>query len=271
MEFKINDAIYAYEVYGQGQPLVALHGFTGSMKTWHSLIDHWKESFRVILIDLPGHGKTTVSSPRSIEQCCEELKALLKYLNLTAVHLLGYSMGGRTALSFALYYPEMIHTLILESSSPGLKSEDEQLWRKEQDEQLASRLESEGIISFVDYWESIPLFETQQRLPKNIQQVIRNERLEQSPSGLAGSLRKMGTGSQPSWWKSLSHFQQPVLLLVGQLDEKFVLINQQMKTKLKNSQLKIVSNVGHAIHVEQSENFGKMVEEFIVNNNQTNI
>jgi len=265
LEFKINDAMYAYEIYGQGTPLVMLHGFTGSMKTWHPFINCWEDSFQLFLIDLPGHGKTRVNTPRSMEQCSKELKALFEHLNLSSIHLLGYSMGGRTALSFAMYYPEMVETLVLESASPGLKSVGERLKRIEKDDQLAKRIESEGLTSFVNYWESIPLFKTQKNLSKDAQQVIRNERLWQSSEGLAESLRTMGTGSQPSWWNQLTELKCPVLLLTGKLDEKFILINQQMTKLLPRSEFQIISNAGHAIHVEQPEIIGKIVKEFIVN------
>src|SRR5699024_2721369 len=84
-----------------------------------------------------------------------------------------------------------------------------------------------------------------------------------SDLGLANSLRYMGTGKQPSWWQALSRFEQPVQLMVGQLDRKFININQQMDELFPKSLLQIVPQAGHAIHVEQPEMFGKLVSEFI--------
>src|SRR5699024_11912780 len=68
------------------------------------------------------------------------------------------------ALSFAIYYPEMVTSLILESASPGLEKPKDQEARQKHDHQLAKRLETEGIDAFVNYWEKIPLFETKQTL-----------------------------------------------------------------------------------------------------------
>src|SRR5699024_5454197 len=93
---------------------------------------------------------------------------------------------------------------------------------------------------------------------------IRAERLSQTEVGLSDSLRHMGTGSQPSWWGKLAELRRPVLLIVGELDEKFVNINQAMERILPNAELAIVENVGHAIHVEEPEKFGKLLIAFIL-------
>ncbi|SHG48488.1 2-succinyl-6-hydroxy-2,4-cyclohexadiene-1-carboxylate synthase [Ornithinibacillus halophilus] len=264
MNCEINGTNYWYEVNGTGDPVVMLHGFTGSTKTWSDFITKWSDCFQIIAIDLPGHGKTSGSIPKTMEECCNDLSILFKKLSIDKFHLVGYSMGGRTALSFTMLYPNMVQSLILESASPGLEIESEQKDRIRRDEKLAQKIEREGIKSFVDFWENIPLFETQKRLPTHIQQQIRDERLSQSEKGLATSLRFMGTGSQPSWWDKLSNLSTKVLLLAGDLDTKFVTINTRMNRELPNSELRTVKKAGHAIHVEQSEMFGKIVTEFIL-------
>ncbi|SET33495.1 2-succinyl-6-hydroxy-2,4-cyclohexadiene-1-carboxylate synthase [Oceanobacillus limi] len=263
MKFSVGDATYWYEVHGSGEPIVLLHGFTGSTKTWAPFVTDWENDFQIITIDLPGHGRTQIDTPRSMEACCEDLSQLFEHLSLHSFHLIGYSMGGRTALSFAMLYPNYINSLILESSSPGLEMEEDRHKRQVNDETLAQRIEKEGVASFVKFWENIPLFETQKKLDEHIQRSIREERLAQSKEGLASSLRFMGTGSQPNWWGKLNTLKQPVLLIVGELDEKFVRMNQRMRESLPNSQLIVVNNAGHAIHVEQPEIFGKIVKEFI--------
>ncbi|WP_373893143.1 2-succinyl-6-hydroxy-2,4-cyclohexadiene-1-carboxylate synthase [Virgibacillus sp. CBA3643] len=268
MYFSIKDASYWYEIHGEpGNPtVVMLHGFTGSTSTWADFIASWKNELRIITIDLPGHGHTKTPSPRTMEACCADLKALFQYLQLETFHLLGYSMGGRTVLSFALTYPELVQSLILESSSPGLETKQERDQRVEKDEQLAQRIENEGVTSFVDFWENIQLFQTQKNLPLEVQAGIRQERLAQSAPGLAQSLRHMGTGSQPSWWEAMKQFSKPVLLIAGTYDEKFLAINKKMEKRLGASHLEIIENAGHAIHVEQPKIFGKLVGEFIFQN-----
>src|SRR5690554_1894143 len=155
--FSVNDAEYAYHVFGEGEVLLLFHGFTGSSLSWERFVGEFSSKYQVITIDLPGHGKTRCQTPRTMKTFSDDLVELLKYLSVEKVHLLGYSMGGRTALSFAFYYPEMVESLILESASPGLKTEEERIARMNQDKELANMILSKGIREFVSYWENIPL------------------------------------------------------------------------------------------------------------------
>ena len=263
MYHSVNGTRYWYEIHGEGHPLVMLHGFTGSSATWSNFMENWQTGLQIITVDLPGHGKTRAPHPKTMEECCADLKDLFDYLGLDDFHLLGYSMGGRTALSFAMIYPKMISSLILESASPGLATEDERKQRILKDEALAKKIEQEGIEAFVDFWENIPLFQSQKKLPKEVRENIRAERLSQKERGLAQSLRYMGTGSQPSWWNKLGQLDQPVMLLAGKYDDKFISINNLMEKSLTDGGLIICENAGHAIHVEQPEFFGKMVKTCI--------
>ncbi|MDY0393141.1 2-succinyl-6-hydroxy-2,4-cyclohexadiene-1-carboxylate synthase [Virgibacillus halophilus] len=266
MKFLIDDAVYSYEIYGREQAttIVMLHGFTGSSETWKEFVACWQDIYRIITVDLPGHGKSHSATPRSMEACCADLDALFQHVGLDAFHLVGYSMGGRTALSYAVSYPTMLKSLILESASPGLKSEQERAARMASDEKLAEKILKEGITSFVDYWENIPLFATQKHLPEEKKEFIRRERLSQRAEGLHDSLIFMGTGKQPSLWHLLPELKLPILLLAGEHDQKFIAISQHMEKLFSEADLHIVLKAGHAIHVEESEVFGKIVNGFIL-------
>ena len=172
-------------------------------------------------------------------------------------------MGGRLALSFAMQYPEKVRKLVLESSSPGLKTEEERNSRQIQDERLANQILEHGIEEFVHYWENIPLFSSQKELPLQKQEMVREQRLQNSIMGLSNSLKGMGTGVQPSYWDKLSLFEIETLLVTGALDEKFCTIAEKMVASMKNAQWVKVDGCGHAIHVEHSEKFGTIVNGFL--------
>ncbi|MFD1413451.1 2-succinyl-6-hydroxy-2,4-cyclohexadiene-1-carboxylate synthase [Oceanobacillus jeddahense] len=253
-----------YEIIGEGAPVLFLHGFTGTCETWKEVCSYLT-NYQCILVDLPGHGKTN-SKISSMKDCCFLLTKLLDKLGIKKAHVVGYSMGGRTALSFAMYYPDYVATLILESSSPGLKEDTARHERKEKDDELAQRILENGIAAFVNKWQKLPLFATQKRLPAAVQKQIRNERLSQNKDGLAMSLRTMGTGAQPSWWEELPQLTNPTLLIAGEEDEKFIDINKMMQKDIPQGKLVICSKAGHAVHVEKSRNFGKMVDGFLSEN-----
>ncbi|MDN4493757.1 2-succinyl-6-hydroxy-2,4-cyclohexadiene-1-carboxylate synthase [Ureibacillus aquaedulcis] len=247
------------------QTIVMLHGFTGSVATWDKVAPCIKD-YRIVAIDLIGHGQT--DSPPHVEAYTMEkqivqLDETFQQLNLHEVILLGYSMGGRVALSYAKTFPNRVSQLILESASPGLKSEEERTLRRDSDESLANRIETNGMESFVKMWEDIPLFATQKKLPPDVQQTVRKERLSQSEVGLANSLRGMGTGAQTSLWSNLGELSMPVTLITGELDQKFCKIAEEMQALLPNARHLKVNEAGHAIHVENPEQFATIVKDAI--------
>lgn len=244
--------------------LVLLHGFTGSTETWRETVSFLPWSIKVVAVDLTGHGLTDApSNPErySMEEQISDLDLLFTELGIERFSLLGYSMGGRIALSYALQYPERVEGLILESSSPGLEDEEEQIQRANADNSLADRIESEGLEAFVDFWEAVPLFESQKTLSAEKRKAIREERLSQKPIGLANSLRGIGTGRQPSNWRRLNLLQLPVLLMVGEWDIKFRNIAEEMQKRLPTAKIETVREAGHAIHVEKPEQFATIITE----------
>jgi len=263
---KVHDVQYNVEVLGKGEPIVLLHGFTGDVSTWYFLADFLKDHFSVVLVDILGHGKT--ESPNNptrygMELVADDMKEILDNLDINNASILGYSMGGRLALTFAQKYPDRVKKLILESASPGLKHEKDRVARRKQDKLLAEKIIEDGIEWFVDYWTNIPLFDTQKSLDSSLQKNIRLQRLSNDPVGLANSLIGMGTGSQPSWWDSIKEWTFPILLITGALDQKFCNIAEEMKNRMLHAEWVTIPNVGHAIHVESPRKFGTIVREFL--------
>lgn len=266
MDLPIEGVAYHTEVLNpeKNEAVVFLHGFTGSTKTWHEVAAYFTE-YKVVLVDLIGHGSSGSpenASRYSMELQIRDLEKLFAKLGLARFSLVGYSMGGRTALAYAVTHPDQIEVLVLESASPGLISTAEQQERRVRDEKLAERILSDGVLEFVDYWEKIPLFASQKLLSEAKRRTIRTERLEQKPIGLANSLIGMGTGSQSSYWEALDGLEMPVLLVTGKLDKKFCLIAERMAERLPEAKHCIIV-AGHAIHVEKSVEFATMVEEYL--------
>lgn len=268
MKIVIRHVPYHYDIQGKGEPLLMLHGFTGSLKTWHPVASGLRDRFQLIMVDLLGHGKTGCpANPEryAMHEAARDLAVLLDQLDLNRIYLSGYSMGGRLALGFACLYPERVRSLILESASPGLQEEEERRRRRIHDRALAEKIREKGIRSFVDDWEDIPLFHSQKRLPHPVSQAIREERLANHEEGLAGSLLGMGTGTQPAWWDRLSSLNIPVLLITGGLDEKFCKTAGDMRRLLPHATWQQVPGSGHNVHLEKSQAFTEIVRSFLIN------
>ena len=259
-----NQATYHYTHEGVGEPLLLFHGFTGSSESWKPLLPLLAQEYRIIAIDLPGHGKTQISSddPSRFTMYDASIGVLtvLRHLQISKAVVCGYSMGGRFALDFACSYPKLVKALILESASPGLKTEAEQEARRKADNELADKIEANGMEWFVDYWGKLSLWDSQTPEQKAY---LHEQRLKNDPVGLANSLRGMGTGAMPSLWDELNNLNMPVKLIAGELDTKFAAINHELAELIPNADLSVVKGAGHTVHLEKPEEYPELVLEFL--------
>ena len=265
MRLAVNGVTYHVEMQGSGPPVVFLHGFTGSGETWASHLEA-VGAFTTLRIDFLGHGRS--DAPGDVRRygmaaCISDILSLLDCLRIPRFALVGYSMGGRVAMRVALHAPERVWALILESTSPGIAEAAERRARARQDSVLAQRIRNEGVAAFVDYWQSIPLFSSQSRLPEATRQGLRTQRLQHSAEGLANSLQGLGAGMQEPVLNALRSLQLPVLLLAGELDTKYCGLANEMAVALPHSRLRVVPGAGHAVHLEQPAAFDEAVAAFL--------
>ena len=260
---------------------VLVHGFTGSSRSWEGPITNGllDAGFAPAFVDLPGHGPHPEALPqgpadgsatgaslqaalgvidRAVRRCASGTGA-----KSAPVGLVGYSMGGRIALHFAARYPNRVDRLVLESASPGLADPGARATRKVTDERLAQRISTSSMEEFVRYWEAMPLFESQARLPATVRARQRKVRLANDPQGIADALLGLGTGRLPPLWERLALVTIPTLLIVGALDRKFVDVAEQMAERMPNARLAVVGGVGHAVHLENPDGWLAEVTAFL--------
>ena len=253
-------------VAGQGPPLVMLHGFTGDLTTWDTIADELSERCTTIRVDMIGHGNSDVPADPvrySMQRCVDDLLALADTLGVEEAVWMGYSMGGRVALCLGVSAPERCRALILEGASGGIEDETERAKRVAADNALADRIEEHGIESFVDHWESLPMFASQARLNEDTRQALLRQRLGNRESGLANSLRGMGVGVQPCVYDALPDFPKPALYLAGELDTKFVQQARDMSRLAPEGKYALVPNAGHCAHLENHRGFLDLVVPFL--------
>jgi 2-succinyl-6-hydroxy-2,4-cyclohexadiene-1-carboxylate synthase len=255
---------------GTGEPLVLLHGFTGSTASWSPIVERIGREHDMLAIDLIGHGAS--AAPIDIDRyafdaALNDLAAITGHLGMDRAIWFGYSLGGRLALGLALRYPNLVAKLILESATPGIADAAERAARRAADERLARRIEELGIEAFVSEWERLSLWESQRQLPASTRQRQRAIRLANSPVGLANSLRGMGQGAQPSLWNQLSDVRAPALVISGALDRKFTAIGERMRDALQDARHVVASNAGHAVHLEDPGFVAAHVVDFLANSN----
>jgi esterase len=121
------------KVFGQGQPLVVLHGLYGSSDNWMSIGRELSNSFRVILVDQRNHGRSPHSPNHSYDDLAGDLLELLMSKDVVNPIIIGHSMGGKVAINFARTYPNMVKALIVLDILPfSYRSIEELLFTQEQ-------------------------------------------------------------------------------------------------------------------------------------------
>lgn len=240
-------------------PIVALHGFTGQGVDFDPLRAHLGPDSPLTAPDLPGHG-----SRRGLRQTADySLAAHLDIITQAAkapkVTLLGYSMGGRLALHWALAHPERVHRLILIGASPGLATPAEREERRLGDATLADFIRTRGLEAFFKYWHNQTFFQPMMCLPKERLDPILARRAQNDPEGLALSLENVGTGTLPSLWQRLKELRCPVDLVTGEADVKFTRLAREMGAHLPKARHSVIDGAGHAVHLEQPADLATLV------------
>src|SRR2546429_7843972 len=115
----VNGVQLYFEVTGTGEPLVLLHGFSGSSQDWMASTTEWGNQFQLILPDLRGHGRSGIlSKPFRHEEAATDMLALLDHLGIGACKGLGVSGGGNVLLHMATKQPERVKAMVLVSATP---------------------------------------------------------------------------------------------------------------------------------------------------------
>lgn len=224
--------------------LVLAHGFTQTARSWsrvEQLLADRLDDVEILAVDLPGHGDCPAPPDADLWASADHLVAVGG-----DAHYVGYSMGGRVALHAALRAPGPVRSLVLIGATAGIDDSDERAARRAADERLAQRIEAIGTEAFVDEWLSGPLFAGLDR-----ESAHREDRLRNTPAGLAASLRATGTGTQDPLWGRLGEITVPVLVLAGEHDAKFRALGERLAAGLPDATFEVIVAAGHSVHLEQ--------------------
>lgn len=258
MQINLGEYYYGVTVVGTGKPLVCFHGFSESGSTWDGIE---VRGYRLIRIDSMGHGRSARPmelQPYELPQMLSDLHRVIYAVAGERYALMGYSMGARLALVYALEHLQEVTHLVLESGSVGIEDEGERQERYLADKALGNRIREKDIQWFSETWAKLDIFKTQQSLPAKVQQQIQRRRLLNSPHALAFTLEGSGQGSMPYVGHRLSELTMRVCYISGELDMKYTAIGAQYFGDVHC----IVPQVGHNVHVEAPEAYRQILERF---------
>ena len=240
------------------QPLVILHGLFGSLDNWITLGKAFAEHFHVFLLDQRNHGKSFHSDKFSYEHMAQDLHDFIEEHALLDPIILGHSMGGKTAMLFAVKHPEKLHKLILVDIAPktypvhhhqiieGLKSLDLS--------KITRRGEADQLLAI-----HIPQFDTRQFLLKNITRAEEGGfKWKMNLLVIEKEIETIGYGLPEN-----ALFEKDTLFIRG-LQSDYIKDHDidLIQKHFPNSALKSVVNAGHWVHAQAPEELFKLVLEF---------
>ncbi|QKE08671.1 alpha/beta fold hydrolase [Bacillus cereus] len=252
MYFEYKNRKVFYNIEGSGPVILFLHGLGGNANNWLYQRQYFKEKWKVISLDLPGHGKSE-GLEINFKEYVNVLYELCKYLKLQKVVICGLSKGARVGIDFAIQYPDFVSSLIIVNAFPYLEPED----RKK-------RLEVYDLLSLHDNgkkWADTLLEEMG---------VASNEVIVR---GFYQSLQSINpVHIQRLFAELVDYDQRPLLLNIscstliirGENDdfvpEKYV---REFERRLKNTTFIEFKNSGHLPYLEQPSSFNMTVEKFL--------
>ncbi len=241
---------------GEGEPIVLVHGFTQTRNCWGPIATDLARDHTVVRVDAPGHGMSSemMAGLRGGGRLIADQGGEALYL--------GYSMGGRYLIHLALGNPELVRGLVLIGATAGIEDPTERAVRAQADLATGRKVRELGLLEFVKAWVAAPMFEG---LPPEHQFLM--ERMENTVEGLENSVIQAGTGSQDPTWDKLARFEMPVLIVAGELDEKYATLGRRMVDEIgNNATLVIIPGAGHAAHLERSDEFLSVLRSWMIEN-----
>jgi 2-succinyl-6-hydroxy-2,4-cyclohexadiene-1-carboxylate synthase len=218
------------------------------------------------VVDLLGHGRSdapTDPARYAIERQADDLFDLARDVGAAPVDVVGYSMGARIALQLAIDHPRAVRRLVLESPSAGIADPAGRVRRRTADEALATTIERDGVVAFVDRWADQPMFASHAGLPTATRARLRRQRLGHTPLGLANALRGGGQGAMAPLEDRLATVRAPTLVLTGSLDPAGRERAAAVARGIPGSHLEVVEGAGHTAHLERPAVFRRLVLAFL--------
>lgn len=258
MQAKINDMTLAYGDSGSGQPIVFLHAFPLNRTMWTEQEAALSSQFRVITVDLRGHGESDAPLWHySLDQTAEDICALLDHLSIAQALFVGLSMGGYLLMAFYRKYAHRVKGMVLADTRAQADTPEGKAGRF----QMAQIAYKQGPSAIADIM--IPkllspaTIQTRPEIAQRVRTMIERNQI----SGIAGNL--MAMAERPDSAPLLQQIACPTQIIVGELDQATPPADAKlMAEQIPHARLAIIPRAAHLANLEQPEAFTRLIEEF---------
>lgn len=256
--FSSNHIDLYYESTGDGQLLLLIHGLGSSTRDWEPQVAEFAKSYRVITVDLRGHGQSEKpAGPYTIPEFAADVASLLESLHASPAHIVGLSLGGGVAFQLAIDYPAMLKSLTIVNSGPSMGGTSEQAQAE-----IARRV---GIV------QQMGMRAMGHALAPNLFPAMEHAALretfverwaENNPQAYIEATRSLLGFDVTS---RLGEIHCPVLIIAAEHDYTPVAAKQAYVRLIPNAELVVIPGAHHATPIEQPEAFNAALKQFLAN------
>ena len=248
------------KILGEGKPLIILHGLFGMLDNWQAIAKEFACFFETHIIDLRNHGRSFHANQHNYELMSEDLLSYLNANNLDEVYLIGHSMGGKVAMTFACMYPESVEKLVVVDIAPKYYPPHHQeilsgLNAVEQ-AKIKSRKDADQILS--QYFSESAM---RQFLLKNLYWRSSTElAFKFNLKVLSDQIENVGQALH-----SDALFDRPTLFIVGQSSNYIKETDVELiESHFPDFEIVEIPNSGHWVHAENPDQFFDKVSRFLI-------
>lgn len=248
-----------YELVGAGPCVVLIHGFSDNLHMWYNQVPAFSKRYRVLTYDVRGFGQTRgAETPCSMGLFANDLCELLRALEIKSACVLGYSMGGRIALEFALKHPEMTEGLILANSGVGTAPGPAMEERRKMMGEILKQGNIDAISEIMTIASFSPDFEKRDSAAF---QKYKSIKMQNDPSEYYAIMQAIVDSIDSP--VELNRLKRPVLIIAGEHDGLMeVSVAESMAKSIQDSEVHILPT-GHAAAIEAPEQFNRIALGFL--------
>ena len=256
MNIKVNQADVAYRQEGNGDPVLLIHGFCGSSGYWNNIIDKLAQTYRVIALDLPGHGDSAMQENiTEIDQYATFIKDFIDVLNIDKVTMFGHSLGGYITLAFAEKYSSRLKGFSLIHSTGYPDSKEAKKGR----DASANKINTEGMEAFIDGL--VPKLFSSKHLESHLKEITEVKKIGYTTSSGGAKNALIAMKNRKDRLEVIESTNLPVLLIAGEEDqlipsEKVFTANGKHITQI------LIHDAGHMSMYEAPKELIQAITEF---------
>lgn len=250
MKIKINGVTLYYESHGKGEPVVFSHAWLEDCSIWDSQVRHFAKNYSVILYDHRGHGRSDndLEGDYSVNALSNDLHSLIQKLRLKKATIVGFSLGGIAAMMFALEHPEKLSKLVLVGTTAKFPLYPSFIL---------------NVLRYVLPYKMVTRSICKQRFYKPSKKIVEDSLLRAMTVDSYVAYESLKEYTKSDFRDRVRKIKAPTLIIVGEKDKINLDASKYLNREIKGSELRIVSDSGHTVMVEKSEEFNQILEAFI--------